>query len=164
MSKPIHNRVMCPECFKQKMLFESQKKADNFIKWNGENIDTHGGELRSYYCPACGGWHISSKPYKESYAHNTENLIKRYENIVNTKAIDTIEMPATIKVNNPMEVYNDIPEDIIKSGKAAIKKFLNEYIAEHSIDDKSGLLRNKIYTIYREKRWSDNFFKKKKNI
>ena len=162
MSKPIHNRVMCPECFKQKMLFETQKKADDFIKWNGEDIDTHGGELRSYYCPACGGWHISSKPYKEAYAHNTENLIKRYENIVNAKAIDTIEKADAIKVVSPIDVYNDIPEDVIKAGKTAIKKFLNKYIPEHNINDKSGMLRYKIYKIFNEKIWSDNFFKKNK--
>ncbi len=73
--KPKHNRVMCPDCFRQKMLFETQKQADNFIKWNGDDIDTNGGELRSYYCKCCGGWHITSKPHRAAVAA-TENAAK----------------------------------------------------------------------------------------
>jgi ssDNA-binding Zn-finger/Zn-ribbon topoisomerase 1 len=33
--KPTRNRVMCPDCGKAKMLFESEKKAKRFIEWNG---------------------------------------------------------------------------------------------------------------------------------
>ena len=33
------NRVMCPDCGKSKMLFETEKKAENFIKWNGDKLD-----------------------------------------------------------------------------------------------------------------------------
>ena len=73
---------MCPDCQKAKMLFESEKKAKNFIKWNGENIDTHGGELRPYYCPACCGWHITHKPHNEVYDHMTDNLIGAYKRLM----------------------------------------------------------------------------------
>jgi len=131
MSKPTKNRIMCPECFKQKMLFETQKKADNFIKWNGENIDTHGGKLRSYYCPACGGWHISSKPYKESYKHNTENLIKRYEKDIETSG--GIEMPITIDY---IKIFNEIPKDIINSSKKAVKEYLTKYFVIKGIENR----------------------------
>jgi hypothetical protein len=129
--KPKHNRVMCPECFKQKMLFEAQKQADNFIKWNGDDIDTHGGELRSYYCPACGGWHITSKPHKESYEHNTENLIKRYEKDIETSGC--IEMPMTIDYIN---IFNEIPKDIINSSKKAVKEYLTKYFTTKGIENK----------------------------
>ncbi len=74
------NRVMCPECGRSKMLFETETKANNFIKWNGADIDTNGGELRSYYCPSCGGYHISSKPYKKCYNTTTDRLIRAYHN------------------------------------------------------------------------------------
>lgn len=87
--KPTRNRVMCPECGRSKMLFDSESKAKNFIKWNGDDIDTHGGELRPYYCPACGGYHISSKAHKVSYDHSTERLINAYKKDVETSRIRT---------------------------------------------------------------------------
>ena len=60
------------------MLFATEKEAKAFIKWNGDDIDTGGGILRSYYCPSCGGYHISSKPFKPSYKYLTDNLINNY--------------------------------------------------------------------------------------
>ena len=59
------NRVMCPDCGRLKMFFESESKANNFIKFNKDDIE-NGDELRSYYCPACCGWHISHKQYKQT--------------------------------------------------------------------------------------------------
>ena len=43
------NRVMCPDCGRLKMFFESESKANNFIKFNKDDIE-NGDELRSYYC------------------------------------------------------------------------------------------------------------------
>jgi len=145
--KPKH-RVMCPECFRQKMLFETQKQADNFIKWNGESIDTHGGELRAYYCQSCGGWHISSKPFKKSYEHNTENLIRRFKETVKFDSFNA----KFVKLKDPVVIYNEIPEDVIKQGKKAIRKYLTEYFELKGIEDKSGALRSKIYKIYDERK------------
>lgn len=54
MSKPTKNRIMCPECGRAKMLFESESKARNFIKFNGDDFG-HENELRPYYCQSCGG-------------------------------------------------------------------------------------------------------------
>lgn len=56
--KPKH-RVMCLDCGKLKILFDSESKANNFIKFNAEEIP-HGHLLRSYYCISCCGWHVSS--------------------------------------------------------------------------------------------------------
>jgi hypothetical protein len=124
--KPKHNRVMCPECFKQKMLFETQKQADNFIKWNGEDIDTNGGELRSYFCPACGGYHITSKPYRKVYEHNTENLIKRYEKdvLLKNRAMHIeIDLPKEVS-----ELLENLPADI--DSKTKLKPYIKEYAAK----------------------------------
>lgn len=73
------NRVMCPDCNRQKILFETEEKALNFIKYNSKNIDSHGNPLRPYYCPACCGYHISSKPYNEKYEGRTDRLIENYK-------------------------------------------------------------------------------------
>ena len=42
MSKPTRNRVMCPDCKRMKMLFETESKARDFIKFNGNEIESDG--------------------------------------------------------------------------------------------------------------------------
>ena len=37
--KPKKNRIFCRDCNKYKTLFESESKADNFIKFNHEEIE-----------------------------------------------------------------------------------------------------------------------------
>lgn len=76
MSKP-KNRVMCPDCGRQKMLFESESKANSFIKWNKNEIE-NGDKLRSYYCPACCGWHISHQKFHKDMEGRTDKLIENY--------------------------------------------------------------------------------------
>jgi hypothetical protein len=68
---------MCPDCGRPKMLFETEAKAKNFIKFNSDNIDCN-EELRPYYCPACCGYHISSKKFKKAYEKQTEKLLKAF--------------------------------------------------------------------------------------
>lgn len=50
------------------MLFETQAKADNFIRYNGDDILEESGKapVRSYYCEICGGYHVTSNPSVES--------------------------------------------------------------------------------------------------
>ena len=61
--KPTKNRVFCKDCGRSKMLFETEKKATTFIKFNGEDIEKESGfkPERSYFCTFCGGWHVTSK-------------------------------------------------------------------------------------------------------
>lgn len=46
------------------MLFESEQKADNFIRFNAEAVAEATGKapVRSYYCALCCGWHVTSAP------------------------------------------------------------------------------------------------------
>ena len=64
------NRVYCIGCGRLKLLFETEKKANNFIKFNAEEILEETGKApdRVYYCKCCGGYHVtSSRKYnKES--------------------------------------------------------------------------------------------------
>lgn len=80
---------MCPECGRAKMLFETESKAKNFIKFNSDDI-YHENELRPYFCPACGGYHISSKKYKDSYDTATDRLIKAYKTVINAQTVEKI--------------------------------------------------------------------------
>jgi len=45
------------------MLFETEKKALNFIKFNADEIMQDNGHapVRAYYCEMCGGWHVTSR-------------------------------------------------------------------------------------------------------
>lgn len=60
--KPKHNRRFCIGCHHDKMWFETQAKADNFLKFNRDSIAAVSGKAptRSYYCSFCCGWHVTS--------------------------------------------------------------------------------------------------------
>jgi hypothetical protein len=60
--KPKKNRVFCPDCGRPKMRFESEKKADTFIKFNRAEIEAESGfgPKRSYFCAFCAAWHVTS--------------------------------------------------------------------------------------------------------
>ena len=85
--KPTKNRFFCNDCGKIKMLFETEKNADNFIKFNREEIEEETGDKpeRSYYCIACAGWHITSKKELWTVKSKTEKIIEQYEAVQETK-------------------------------------------------------------------------------
>jgi hypothetical protein len=80
--KPIKNRVFCRDCGKAKMLFEDEKKANTFIKFNSKEILLNNGysPCKSYFCIYCNGWHVSSKISKKNNISHTEKVIKLYNN------------------------------------------------------------------------------------
>ena len=61
--KPTKNRMFCLDCGRVKMVFDTQKRADTFLKFNSEKIQEESGYKpeRSYFCIACSGWHLTSK-------------------------------------------------------------------------------------------------------
>lgn len=84
--KPIKNRVFCPECGRAKMLFDSKKRALNFIKYNKEEIlaETGYAPKRCYYCLACGGWHLTSHDEREDVTRSfTLKVLRDYKNEMN---------------------------------------------------------------------------------
>lgn len=62
------------------MLFETKSKADNFIKFNKDNILEENGyaPVRSYYCEFCCGYHVTSN----SSVETGERLDKIEHNIL----------------------------------------------------------------------------------
>lgn len=60
--KPTNNRIYCIGCRHTKILFESEAKAVNFIKFNKEEIALNSKKVpqRAYYCSFCCGWHVTS--------------------------------------------------------------------------------------------------------
>lgn len=115
MSKP-KNRIICPDCGKPKMVFESESKAKNFIKFNSDDIE-FGSDMRPYYCPACCGWHISHKQYRKSYEGRTDKLIELYRN--EKKHMYPIDY------ENIEILYKDLKNHNFKS-----RKEVNQYLRE----------------------------------
>lgn len=72
------NRIICPECNRSKIIFESEAKAQRFIEFNKDAMK-HGDKLRVYYCEACGGWHVTHHRYSTKYKNRTDKLIAAYE-------------------------------------------------------------------------------------
>lgn len=72
--KPKHNRIFCIGCHHSKMLFETQAKAENFIRFNGSDIAAQSGKApsRSYYCTFCCGWHVTSVEGEENAKERDE--------------------------------------------------------------------------------------------
>ena len=114
--KPTKSRVMCPDCGKQKMLFESEKKANTFLKFNEEEVNPDGTrEMRVYYCPACCGYHISSHEYngdgrstdrlidcyhKDNRGGSLQESIELYETMVSHKFTSKKEVKNWLKTQN----------------------------------------------------------------
>ena len=151
---------MCPDCGRPKMLFETERKANDFIRWNGDEIDTHGGQLRAYYCPSCCGWHISHYRYHESYEHRTENLIGAYERTKRSMGkIDRMIHHDTVKkVHRNIEkeaadIYKDMPEQIKAVGQnGPVRRYLTEYFAKKGMKEDSRI-RQEVYRIF----WHDMY-------
>lgn len=73
------------------MLFETQKKADLFIKFNSDDVEqeskSHKKPVRSYYCDVCCGWHVTSIP-KWRGEKDAEMTEKRNLTIIITKDLE----------------------------------------------------------------------------
>ena len=62
------------------MLFEDEKKANLFLQFNTEDILAECGysPIRSYFCIACNGWHVTSQNEAPNYKSVTENVLEKY--------------------------------------------------------------------------------------
>ena len=111
--KPTKNRVFCRDCERTKMLFETEKKAENFIVFNQEEIKEESGiaPQRSYFCQFCGGWHVTSIKEKIGISKNE----KLFEDYLKEKAeqIKRKELAAEVKKKEKVEQIKIASEQII---------------------------------------------------
>ena len=149
-------RVMCPDCNRPKMLFETERKAQDFIRWNAGSMEYGGDTLRAYYCPACCGWHVSHHSHQEHYDRQTENLIGAFKRT--SKASSRIDRLIHFDEYSAQQrklearaqaIYAKVPEEVKGTGqKTRIKRFLDQYFKDHSIHDRHGDLRAKVYKAF----------------
>lgn len=109
--KPKHNRRFCIGCHHDKMWFETQTKADNFLKFNKENIAAVSRKVptRSYYCSFCCGWHITSIDDEQMAKQRDARDEQLWETIrrKNAKIKKKSEIQETTKVEIPLK--NSLP-------------------------------------------------------
>jgi flagellar biosynthesis GTPase FlhF len=87
--KPTKNKYHCKDCGgKIKMLFQTEKEANTFMKFNSADIEEEAGygPKRAYECISCGGWHVTSKKDNLYRKSKTENLLEQYEKEKEIKA------------------------------------------------------------------------------
>ena len=76
------------------MLFEEKKKADNFIRFNKDEIFEENGKapVRSYYCAFCSWWHVTSNPSLEQGEEQDKRDISSFTTTINQKITDIKEL------------------------------------------------------------------------
>lgn len=74
--KPTRNRVFCHDCGRPKMLFDTEQRALNFIRFNSQEIAQKSGRVptRVYFCDTCNGWHTTSQ---ETYEYRGPSRAER---------------------------------------------------------------------------------------
>lgn len=110
--KPTKNQVFCIGCKHHKMLFESQSKADNFIKFNSDEIAEQTGKAptRSYYCSFCCGWHITSIADTEKAAARDERDAQVWEKLKQAIAPKKRKKPVEEQTESPKVKTRKFPK------------------------------------------------------
>ena len=72
------NRIYCIGAGRRKLVFETEEKANRHIQWANKDPDLEKKLERSYYCPFCLGWHVTSVKSEEGYAEETEKKMDFY--------------------------------------------------------------------------------------
>jgi vacuolar-type H+-ATPase subunit I/STV1 len=123
--KPTRNKVFCKDCDRTKMLFETKKKADNFIKFNKEEIEADSGYApeRSYFCVFCGGWHTTS--LKEEFGKSKKE--KLLENYLTEKAKKAVPgAPKTDKKEKLDKIVAGLENQISEMSTSEMEMFFTD--------------------------------------
>ena len=99
---PKH-RVFCPSANRQKLLFETERKALNFIRYNGDVIEKESGyrPIRAYYCACCGGYHTTSQRHNTLTEQQLDAIVERGES-------DSIELKLSAIARNTERRIDDV--------------------------------------------------------
>ena len=164
MPKPSKKRIFCPDCGKPKILFETEKEAKTFIKFNSDDIE-QGDKLRPYYCPACCGYHISHKKHFKGFDTRIDKMIDDYHRDITSK--DSFERK--IKNTSMLFTINQKVEHIISQmdfsslknykgtrPKAFLDDFFNLYWQENNKYEGSeqveAEVRTRVYNKYKKQK------------
>lgn len=101
------------------MLFEEEKQAINFLKFNAEEYEGK-APMRTYYCNACMGWHITSKEGESYINPMVDEVINQYRGLLGTYSENVIKMSNTV-----LSECGTIKKDMNLSHKIIRRKMRN---------------------------------------
>lgn len=120
-------RVFCRAIRRSKILFETEKKAENFIKFNAAEIKNSSGvaPIRAYFCEVCGGWHVTHRRTGGLVNKKISKFIDRH------KGEATKEAPQPVK--KKPEDYKEVAEKyfLTNYSKFSTKKEFRDYLKQN---------------------------------
>ena len=133
---PKH-RVYCPSANRQKLLFETERKALNFIRYNGDTIEKESGyrPIRAYYCHCCGGYHTTSQRHNTLTEEQLDAIVARGESDSVELKLSAIARNTERRIDNVLTVSFTTDEDInnafsiINGARSGIEGYLK--LASH---------------------------------
>lgn len=146
--KPTKSKVFCRDCERSKMLFETEKKADNFIKFNKEEIEAESGYApqRSYYCLFCGGWHLTSIKDKIGLSKKEQilkqkRLDKEKSKVTKLLSQEDSKIQNIIRNKRRSEILKGLESEIKEMDDAQKEKFFSKklIILNNEIDQLSNV-------------------------
>ena len=107
--KPTRNRIYCRDCGRTKMLFETEKKALLFMKFNNEEIaeESDFTPTRAYFCEACGGWHVTHLTEAPAKASRTERMLDKLQDTKDIRA-EQKQMNSQIKCETSNHIVSQL--------------------------------------------------------
>lgn len=125
--KPSKNWVYCRDISRHKTIFDTEKKALNFIKFNADAIreETGVAPVRAYYCMFCAAWHVTSKAEAPA-AFRNEQLLKIIKGIKPPKQKKVA--PVAVQGFDRQEYMNGLQDEVNRLGADRRKGFLEEEI------------------------------------
>lgn len=150
--KPTRNHTYCPDCGRKKMLFSSEEKAINFIKFNAQDIFEENGvaPTRAYFCIACCGWHITSNSEAQDKKSRSEIMLDAYEEAkvakarataVNKDAIDRFERLLDEMALYDADAYQAYRHKKFEECQEFVKRGLELWQEAYDIKTTSGRMR-----------------------
>jgi hypothetical protein len=111
--KPTKNRVFCLDSKRYKMVFETEKKALTFIKFNKDEILNNNSYApsRAYFCIACSSYHVTSKEVAWNIKSHTEIILEKYQATLEKATIIKQEKNKEIKADGK-QLFLDIQRKI----------------------------------------------------
>ncbi|MFN4146019.1 MAG: hypothetical protein ACK4GN_09365 [Runella sp.] len=118
------------------MLFETERQALNFIKFNSEEIESTSGysPKRAYFCSFCAGWHITHIE-EEIGPSRKEQLLEKIKQQEQEK-----KSKAKSKSNGPLPTTQDAPQESIQTPRQKKYKIIIAEL-EHRINEIEAPLR-----------------------
>jgi hypothetical protein len=149
--KPTKNKVFCNNCDRIKMLFDTEKKAEIFMKFNNEEIESVSGysPKRSYYCLFCGGWHTTSIKEQIGLSKKEQLLFNREkENKTNIVNKEEIKIKKISEVEDKIKDLDSSKKEIFFSENISILTQEIEILNSDTDKEKLKELRQNLEILY----------------